>query len=215
MELNLKSTMQFFVYLREGDEENALKELRNLMAEFENKNISFLFQQYIFAEFMHNISITAKACNIEISPQLRSLLASAKRLEEFAEAVEQVVHQFCAELRLKEQEIELSKSKEIIAYITEHFMEYDISMESVSKMLNVKPDVVRNSIMQHTGKNYKEYVLYLRMEEAKRLLTEESLSVEETSRRLGYANASYFIKLFKKAHGVTPAEFKSFNGMGI
>lgn len=211
-EFDSKSAMQFFVYLREGNEEETLEELHHIIAEFENNNISFLFQQYVFAEFMHNISITAKACNIEISTQLRSLLVSAKRLPEFVEAVELVVHHFCEELRIKERESEHSKSKEVIAYITEHFMEYDISMESVSKMLNVKPDVVRNSIMQHTGKNYKEYVLFLRMEEAKRLLTEDCLSVEETSRRLGYANASYFIKLFKKAHGVTPAEYKSING---
>jgi len=211
-EIDSKLTMQFFFYLREGEEKKALEELWHIITEMENRNMSFLFQQYVLAEFMHNISDTAKICNIRLSTQPLSLMVSSKGLKEFGEAVELVVHELCEGLRIQRREIEVDQSKEIVDYISRHFMEYDISMESVSKVLGVKPDVVRGSIMRHFGKNYKEYVLSLRMEEAKRLLTEECLSVEETSRMLGYANASYFIKLFKKAYGVTPAEYKSVKG---
>ena len=212
-EFDSKATLQFFVYLRNGEEKPALEELHLIIAEYESKNMSFLFQQYVLAEFIHNISNTAKECYIKINSQLLSLLVSAKSLKEFEEAVEQVVHQFCEDLRVKELEADLNKSKEIIEYIAQHFAEYDISIESVARILNVKVDNVRSSVMQHCGKNYKEYVLSLRMEEAKRLLTEEGLTIEETSRRLGYANASYFIKLFKKTYGVTPADYKSINGL--
>ncbi len=212
-ELDSKSTLQFFVYLRAGEESEALNELHLVIEEFEQKNMSFLFQQYILAEFMHHISKTAKECYIEISPKLLSLMISAKTLKEFGEAVELVVRQFCEELRAKERESDLNQSREIIEYIGQHFTEYDISIEGVARILDVKTSDVRNSVMQHFGKSYKEYVLSLRMEEAKRLLTEKCLSIDETSRRLGYANASYFIKLFKKTYGITPADYKSINGV--
>ena len=210
-ELNSKSVLQFLVYLRTGEEKKALDELHLLIGELESKKLSFLMQQYFLTEFIYNISNTAKECYIEVSPQSLSLLLSARSLKEFGEAVEIVVRRFCEALKARESESALNKSKEIVDYIAQHFMEYDISIESVARILNVKVEQVRSSIMQHCGKSYKEYVLSLRMEESRRLLIEERLSVEEVSRRVGYANASYFIKLFKKAYGITPADYKLIN----
>lgn len=46
------------------------------------------------------------------------------------------------------------------------------------------------------------------MEYAKRLLLEENKNVDETSEILCYANAAYFIKVFKEETGMTPGQFK-------
>ena len=56
--------------------------------------------------------------------------------------------------------------------------------------------------------NYKEYLTMLRMEEAQRLLQLGDQSVIEISQQVGYVNISYFIKLFQKHTGMTPAIYK-------
>lgn len=48
----------------------------------------------------------------------------------------------------------------------------------------------------------------MRMEKAKQLLAQDELSVSEVSQRVCYASASYFIKAFRQAVGMTPANYK-------
>lgn len=48
----------------------------------------------------------------------------------------------------------------------------------------------------------------MRMELAKRLLETTSLSVDAVSERVGYTDLSSFRRLFKRATGVSPRDFK-------
>jgi len=74
--------------------------------------------------------------------------------------------------------------------------------------LGVTEDVICKVIYDYTGKGYREYIIYLRIEYAKVLLQEEKYSVAEVCYKVGYVNVSYFIKLFKKMTGTTPLKFK-------
>jgi AraC-like DNA-binding protein len=54
------------------------------------------------------------------------------------------------------------------------------------------------------------YVNKLRLTEAARLLTEKSAAtVAEIAYSVGYANVSYFNKLFKEEYGCTPKAFRT------
>jgi AraC-like DNA-binding protein len=44
--------------------------------------------------------------------------------------------------------------------------------------------------------------------EAKRLIANTNLSMAEIALKLGFANGSYFCRLFKSEMGVTPTQFK-------
>ena len=48
----------------------------------------------------------------------------------------------------------------------------------------------------------------LKMELAKKLLSENSYNVNEVSIKLGYSTASHFITAFKNKYGLTPKNFK-------
>ena len=86
-------------------------------------------------------------------------------------------------------------------------------MEGVAQACGVSPAFVRTAVQKHTGRSYKDYLIELRMEYAKKLLAEEGLTVAETCQRVGYSNISYFIKAFKAQNGVTPANYK--NGKSV
>ena len=62
-------------------------------------------------------------------------------------------------------------------------------------------------IKQAAGENYKDYVILLKIEHAKRLL-KEGCSVTETCEQVGYSNLSHFIRTFKQVAGSTPSAYK-------
>lgn len=49
---------------------------------------------------------------------------------------------------------------------------------------------------------------YFRLEEAKRLLKDTSLSIQKISEEVGYHDTAYFSKIFKKSLGMTPSRFR-------
>lgn len=66
-----------------------------------------------------------------------------------------------------------------------------------------------------TGTTLIEHLQALRVEEAKRLLEAGGLPVDEISHAVGYEDASFFRRLFKRLVGLTPSEYRRmFGGVG-
>ncbi|QDF99885.1 AraC family transcriptional regulator [Azoarcus sp. DD4] len=65
-----------------------------------------------------------------------------------------------------------------------------------------------------TGMSPIEYVHTLRLEEAKQMLEASALAVEAVALELGYEDASFFNRLFRRSVGLTPAAYRRrFGGM--
>jgi AraC-like DNA-binding protein len=54
-----------------------------------------------------------------------------------------------------------------------------------------------------------EYILRERIQQAKRIMTDDTISIAEACYRSGFNNPNYFIKLFKRMEGLTPKEYKN------
>jgi transcriptional regulator GlxA family with amidase domain len=59
-----------------------------------------------------------------------------------------------------------------------------------------------------TGMSPLEYVHTLRLEESKQLLETTSLAVEAVANEVGYEDASFFGRLFRRKVGITPAQYR-------
>lgn len=59
-----------------------------------------------------------------------------------------------------------------------------------------------------TGYSPNQYLIKIRIDRAKQLLSDENLSVNETAEIVGYTDINYFSRLFKKTTGVSPKDFK-------
>ena len=59
-----------------------------------------------------------------------------------------------------------------------------------------------------TGTTLIDYTQNLRVEEAKRLLEAEQMSVEDISGEVGYENLAFFRRLFKRCTGLTPGQYR-------
>jgi AraC-like DNA-binding protein len=59
-----------------------------------------------------------------------------------------------------------------------------------------------------TGRTVQQWITERRMTEARRLLAGTDLTVQAVGARVGYRDASYFIRSFRRGHGVTPLEWR-------
>jgi two-component system response regulator YesN len=98
--------------------------------------------------------------------------------------------------------------KEICTYIINN-IEEEINMTRISEALFLTKNHIGDIFKQETGMTVGEYITMMKMERAKLLLTKEDLKSYEAAHKLGYNNAEYFGKLFKKHTGLSPMEFKN------
>jgi len=92
-------------------------------------------------------------------------------------------------------------------YIKEHYKE-DLSLNILAEKVYLTPRYLSSLFIQETGYGINKYIKNVRMEKAKELLKDKKIKLYEISKKIGYSNPNYFIKLFKKCEGCTPTEFK-------
>ncbi len=95
-----------------------------------------------------------------------------------------------------------------IKYIDENYGT-DISLDDVSRAVDVSPYYFSKLFKEETGVNFIEYLTNLRMDHAKKLLSDPSVSIRDVCFAVGYQDPNYFSRIFKRATGSTPSEFRS------
>ena len=100
-----------------------------------------------------------------------------------------------------------AKINEAIAYINENYAR-DLNMAVVSNHISMNYSLFSAEFKNITGTNFVTYVKELRMGEAKRLLSETDMKVNEISVKVGYDNEKHFMKSFKAYVGVSPSEYR-------
>jgi two-component system response regulator YesN len=84
----------------------------------------------------------------------------------------------------------------------------DISLEYVANKVYLNPIYFSRFFKQHTGENFVEYLISTRIQKAKELLVCDNFRIYEISAMVGYQDAKYFTRLFKKETGLTPTEYR-------
>ena len=92
---------------------------------------------------------------------------------------------------------------EVFGFIEEHYRE-PISLKDVARAVSLSRGHLTTVLRRKTGRTVQEWIAERRMSEARRLLVETDLAVEEVGRRVGYGDAGYFVRSFRSIHGATP-----------
>lgn len=83
-----------------------------------------------------------------------------------------------------------------IYYLETHHDE-EITLEQLAEMLYVTPTYLSKTFKAATGVGPINYLIQIRLNHAKELLKNDSLSVKEVAKTVGYEDAYHFSKLFK------------------
>ncbi|MGB4659884.1 MAG: response regulator [Mobilitalea sp.] len=98
----------------------------------------------------------------------------------------------------------ISKSK---IYMEENFSK-DISLDDVSRIVDISPYYFSKLFKEETGENFIEYLTNIRIEKAKKLLQNRDISIKNICADTGYSDPNYFSRIFKKQVGITPTEYR-------
>lgn len=93
-------------------------------------------------------------------------------------------------------------------YYLENHHEEDIKLETLAEMLYISPTHLSKIFRENTGISPINYLIQIRLKRAKELLMYTDLSVKEIAETVGYQDASYFSKLFKKNYGLAPTRMQ-------
>lgn len=91
-------------------------------------------------------------------------------------------------------------------YVRAMYMQ-EVRVERIAEQMNLDRRYLSRIFKEKTGKTVQEYLISVRMEEAKRCLS-RGMTVAETARLCGYEDVCNFSKMFKSRVGISPAYWK-------
>lgn len=92
-------------------------------------------------------------------------------------------------------------------YIAKHYAE-KIVLEDIAQLVNLNPTYFSVVFKKETGSNFSDYLINVRMEEAKALLRESNETILVIAEKVGYKDPKYFSQLFTKTVGIKPNNYR-------
>lgn len=86
----------------------------------------------------------------------------------------------------------------------EHF-----SIDDICKEIGISKKQLYRKAKALIGLNINDYILTVRLQKAKYLLSGEDLSISEVAFKVGFASQAYFSTVFKSKFGLSPSDFKA------
>lgn len=95
----------------------------------------------------------------------------------------------------------------VLRYMESHLAE-DFKLAALAEMVNLSPTGLIWKFHQQLNTTPQKYFIQLRIQLAKQLLVETSLSVTQIAEKCGYQDVYYFSNAFRKNTGISPSTFR-------
>lgn len=97
--------------------------------------------------------------------------------------------------------------RSLLEYIDKHYQQ-KITLKELAAIANVSPQHLCRLFKNIAGMPPIDYINYLRINEARRLLQQRHLKVGEVARIVGFSDSNYFSRLFKKYNHISPTNMQ-------
>ncbi|MGG1639025.1 helix-turn-helix domain-containing protein [Paenibacillus sp. NRS-1760] len=97
---------------------------------------------------------------------------------------------------------------EVIAYIEANVSDVNLNVSMIGEHVQMSPTYASKLFKQHTGYGILEYLNKYRVQQAKKLIAEQQMGIKEVAEKVGYTEATTFIRIFKKYQGITPGKYR-------
>ena len=212
----IKLEKKLFAEIEDGEMNNAVASARSFfewMEESQSNIMDIRLKILEFALWAEHIAYEKGGMTYQLNsradylPQIMEMSDLTQLRKWFVDKVMQA----CQNILSKRTE----KSNSIIGlakdYIRSNYNR-DISLDDVSRAVNISPYYFSKIFKENTGENFIEYLTNIRIDKAKELLGTTEYSMKEICSMVGYSDPNYFSRSFKKNVGVTPTEYKEGRG---
>ncbi len=95
----------------------------------------------------------------------------------------------------------------LLDYIEGHIHNPELNNTALAEKMGVSEVYLRRLFAAHCGTTPKQYILNLRMEKAKQLLSDNLYTITEIAEKCGFSNLYHFCRVFKQRTGTTPSDY--------
>ncbi|GAB1483655.1 hypothetical protein MASR2M78_24710 [Treponema sp.] len=89
-------------------------------------------------------------------------------------------------------------------YVRDHYAEADLDLSAIAAYAEVSKNHLSWEFTRETGENLSSHIARVRVEAAKKLLSDSNLKTYEIAEQVGFSNVETFCRVFKKTTGMTP-----------
>ena len=140
-----------------------------------------------------------------------SKLSGFSSAEELREWFMKIIRGIINYIKMSELETGRKLALDISAYIEKHYAEI-VNVSEVANQFCVSYSYARKIYRNHMEMSLSDKLREVRMNEAKRLLANKNVLVQEAAERVGYRSKQCFSETFKKYTGLLPSEYQMKNG---
>ncbi len=138
--------------------------------------------------------------------------------EKLDEVLKRLLRTFEKERAIAEEPMEQEEEKEapevgqsvldrIVGEIQKAYTD-NITLTELSEKYGISIGHLSSLLKAELGLSFSEYIAAKRVQKAKELLADETLSLDEIANQVGYHDYFYFIKVFKKVTGISPSKYR-------
>lgn len=209
---------KFLDKIRSGDVEGVLRSFDSLSTNFykhstNQKDIySYSGEGLAVARTLVRKAAEEGGCSVlkidEITQDAIHKIQQAKKTSEKTEISRQMI------LDLTEAVAEakgLQKYPRMIRNLVSHLNSNyasEFSLTNVALEIGISQEHLSREFKKATGFTITEYIMIKRAEKAADLLVTTQLSIADIAYFVGYQDANYFVKIFKKKYDMTPSEYR-------
>jgi len=157
-----------------------------------------LFNQSILSEI---------AVVLEPSEGVFRRVMTIKTLGGLQTYIREYLHQVMTAVQEMKSDKTMVIMDKLIAYINSHYNEC-ITLEQLGNMSGFSPFYLSKVFKKHVDMNFSDYLVFVRMKVAKRMLKNPTKSIKEISMEVGYTDPNYFSRVFRKAEQMTPTAYR-------
>lgn len=98
---------------------------------------------------------------------------------------------------------------QVLAYVRDNY-QYDMTLTDLAnRKFFMNSSYLSRLFKARTGQTFSRYLISYRMEQAAKLLKNESFRISDVAQYVGYNDTSYFIQTFKKYYDLTPEQYRT------
>jgi AraC-like DNA-binding protein/GGDEF domain-containing protein len=209
-----------FENLYVGDYDEVIKLYKEIIDEVSTYSYTSLKVYLLHLAFTVNITVTNlnKTNNVPISYNQNTFikqLNDAENLEEINILFINLFNYICSNIERRKNNKKDKNHDDLVSrvfkLIESKYMKPDTCIQSISEELGISSAYLGRVFTNKTSKTITECINDTRMEKSCDFLINSEESISLIAEKCGFTSITYFYKVFKKANGITPSEYRSKN----
>jgi two-component system, response regulator YesN len=199
--------------IEEESIENIIKVIEKIFEEFHQKSMARAAVQSSINRIVHSLLKVIKKMDGDLSKLISfQFMLKIQEFHVTQMQLKTILTDFVLESR--EEIIKLRKNSsqgevyKIKKFIEKHYHE-NISLKSIAAKFYMNPVYLGQLFKKTYGIYFKDYLLQIRINEAKRLLRQSEMRIYEIAESVGFNNTDYFVTIFGKLENITPSEYRN------